>query len=380
MTKITTFTRFTAFILAAILLTSCSLRVATPSENGGLGRDDTFDSETGDPTGSDTGSESDTDTGSSTETDPPKNTDTDSSNNTDSGSGTETDPPEKNPTSVGLTGKVNWELVDGKYVYTYPEIDRTVTLDFSDIAHLYGTYFDDQGEGYDWYPGKVVRDLATGVVTYVWDRYKSTLNWLNQYGGIYRGDETQKVVYLTFDCGYEHGTTTLLLDILKEKNVPATFFVTGWYVKNNKDLLERMINEGHLIGNHTEGHANMTTVTAEEFVRQLLDLETLLKQTVPGAPDMFYFRPPSGTSNPWLLAMCDKLGYKTVMWSWTYKDYDTNNQPPVAESLEAAKKGLHNGAVYLLHAESTTNVAMLGDLIDYIRSEGYEILPICNIK
>ena len=95
---------------------------------------------------------------------------------------------------------------------------------------------------------------------------------------------------------------------------------------------------------------------------------------------MIYFRPPSGSSNEWVLALASKMGYRTVMWSWAYYDYDTSNQYAVSEALAKAKVGLHNGAVYLLHAESQTNADMLGDLIDWIRGEGYEIRPLCDIK
>ncbi|MBE6542137.1 MAG: hypothetical protein E7672_06790 [Ruminococcaceae bacterium] len=344
-------TKLLSVILSAIILSSCADPGAYISSDGGVGRD---------PDGTVDTAGKDSENASS-----------------DKESSTESDETTEPPAPV-IT-EFTWALENGKYVYQIPEREESDLSDLSDIAHLYGTYFDDQPEGYDWFPGKLSRDLTTGEVTYAWDRWPSTLTTLKKYGGIYRGDETRKVMYLTFDCGYEHGTTAQILDTLKEKNVPAIFFVTGHYVRENKDLLDRMLAEGHLIGNHTVNHKKMTQVSAETFIDEIKNLEALFQEQCPDAPDMHYFRPPSGTSNEWLLAMCDKMGYRSVMWSWTYKDFDTNNQPPVAEALENAKKGLHNGAVYLLHAESQTNADMLGDLIDWIRAQGYEILPICDI-
>ena len=238
--------------------------------------------------------------------------------------------------------------------------------------------FDDQPD--DWFFGKTVRDNETGEVTYVWDRSADTLETLKKYRTIYRGDETRKVFYLTFDCGYEYGTMDAILDTLKEKQVSATFFVNGHYVRSASDKIQRMIDEGHVIGNHAVNHYDLTGVSVDTFLKEVQGLEELYYETLPDAPPMLYFRPPSGDCNEWVLKFADKLGYRTVMWSWAYKDFDTDAQPDIDETLEKVMTGLHNGEVMLLHPESKTNTEMLGKMIDKIRDAGFEILPICDIE
>lgn len=235
-----------------------------------------------------------------------------------------------------------------------------------------------------WYPGMTTRDLTTGNVTYNWDRAADTLALVDKYQAIYRGSDTEKYVYLTFDCGYEYktpdeypdGVTNDILDTLKEKNAPGTFFVTGDYLKTDSDIVKRMLDEGHIVGNHTLNHYNMTTVTPETFVEQIDANNRLLKEKIPGAPDMVFYRPPEGGANEWTLALANKMGLYTTFWSATEADYNTSNQPDPAQTLHNDKVKLHNGCVYLLHAVSTTNAKILADLIDYIRAEGYEIRPL----
>lgn len=288
----------------------------------------------------------------------------------------ETKGPENQPRPS--TGELSWKVENGKYVYTFPERDDSGLANVWEMEAFSRAMFDDQPN--DWFFGRTTRDQTTGEVTYVWDRYQSTLDVLKKYGAIYRGDETKKVVYLTFDNGYEYGTTAQILDVLKEKNVPATFFVNGHYVESAPHMIRRMLDEGHIIGNHCVNHYPLTTVSAETFVQEVQGLEDIYYATFPDAPPMVYFRPPSGNSNEWVLKLADMMGYTTVMWSWAYGDYDTNNQLPVSEALAKVKEGLHNGCVYLLHPESTTNAAMLGDMIDWIRSQGYEFLPLPAIE
>ena len=270
-------------------------------------------------------------------------------------------------------------LVDGKYVYAIPKPDRSSLSDLSDIKSLSKALFSDAGQSTDWYYGRTERDLTTGEVKYVWDRSKDTLALLDKYGAVYRKNEEEKVVYFTFDCGYENGWTAPVLDVLKEKNVPGLFFVVGHYVETAPDLIKRMYDEGHLVGNHTYNHPNTATdVTAEQFIEEITSLEDALLKLNPDAPPPVYWRPPYGACNEWTLAMAKKMGLTTVLWSWAHYDYVENDQPDVAASLEKAKKGLHNGAVYLFHCVGSTNPAILGDLIDYIRAEGYEIRPMTN--
>ena len=145
-------------------------------------------------------------------------------------------------------------------------------------------------------------------------------------------------------------------------------------------IRDRMIDEGHILGNHTVNHKNMTQVSKETFVDELEGVEDLIKEKFPDAEPLHYWRPPMGACNEWVLKLADKMDYHTVMWSWAYYDYDVNNQPDPADALAKAKNGLHPGVVYLFHTESTTNAAILGDLIDWIRAQGYEILPLCDIN
>lgn len=268
--------------------------------------------------------------------------------------------------------------VDGTWVYSIPEPDRSGLSDLSSVNALSKELFSDAA-GTDWYPGKTERNLATGEVTYVWDRTQDTLDLLKKYGAIYRKNEDEKVAYLTFDCGYENGYTGKILDVLKEKNAPGIFFVVGDYVDSAPELVKRMYAEGHLIGNHTNNHRNMVTeVDTQGFITEITALEDKVKALIPDMEPMLYWRPPYGACSEWTLAMSQKMGLTAVMWSWAHYDYVVDAQPDVASSLEKAKKGLHNGVVYLFHCVGQTNVDILGDLIDYIRGEGYEIRPICE--
>ena len=269
-----------------------------------------------------------------------------------------------------------WAFKDGKYMYNFPKRDKSKQANISDIANLYGTSFDDQPD--DWYFGKTTYDESTGEVTYGWDRYQSTIDAVGKYGAIYRGDTTRKVCYFTFDCGYEYGPTPDILDTLKEKEVAGVFFLTGDYVESEHDLIKRMLDEGHIVGNHTVSHLHCNQLSGEEFIEEVEGLENMFYEQFPDADPMIFFRPPYGNCNEYILALTQKMGYHTVMWSYTYMDYDTDNQLPHDEAMAKLKGGLHPGAVYLFHTESTTNAAILGDFIDWVRAQGYEILPICD--
>ncbi|MBR3423817.1 MAG: polysaccharide deacetylase family protein [Clostridia bacterium] len=247
--------------------------------------------------------------------------------------------------------------------------------DLSAINAIPRDFFPDaanDGQG-TWYMGKTVYDAATGEISTVFERDSATLETLEKYGGIYLKNPDQKVVYLTFDCGYENGFTPKILDVLKEKNAKGIFFVTGAYIDTASDIIRRMLDEGHLVGTHTNNHKNMALLSAEEFIDEILSNEEKLKSHIPDAPDMIYYRPPMGATSEWALAMAQAMGLTTVMWSWTQYDYDPDNQPDPYSALENAKSGLRPGCVYLLHAVSATNASILGDLIDFIRAQGYEI-------
>ncbi len=299
----------------------------------------------------------------------------------------ETEAPETTSKDTPASGDASnlpaasYTIENGKYVYHFQSPDRS-GYNAAALNAMPKTLFEDCNAATDpkgtWFFGKVKRDLATGEVTYVWDRWASTLALLEQYGGIYRRHTEEKVCYLTFDCGYENGFTSVILDTLKEKNAPGIFFVTGDYIDDAGNQLQRMMDEGHLIGNHTESHYNATTITAEVFREEIESVERKMADRYGYTTPMLYWRPPEGGSNEYVLAMSQAMGLRTVLWSYAYYDYDTANQPEYASALQKAKEALHPGCVYLLHAVSETNAAMLGELIDWIRAEGYEIRPLCD--
>lgn len=177
-------------------------------------------------------------------------------------------------------------------------------------------------------------------------------------------------ICLTFDQGYENGYTEVILDTLKEKNVKAVFFLTGDYAKRNKELVKRMIDEGHIIGNHGMEHKSLPTLTADETKKEIMSLHDYVKEEY--GYDMTYFRPPCGEYSEKALAFCQKLGYKTLLWSFAYCDWDVNNQPEITASLDKVTGAAHNGAIYLLHSVSATNAEILPQVIDKIRQQGYE--------
>lgn len=188
-------------------------------------------------------------------------------------------------------------------------------------------------------------------------------------------------IYLTFDCGYEHTAvdkngnkyrvTEKILDVLKEKDVKAVFFVTMYYVKDQPDLVQRMIDEGHTVGNHTNNHPVMTTQTIDQMVYEITSLHNYVKEKF--GYEMNLFRFPTGEYSTRSLAVVQTLGYKTVHWSFAYVDYDTENQPNPTKALQHITNSHHSGAIYLLHAISTTNASVLGDAIDFFRAEGYNL-------
>lgn len=181
----------------------------------------------------------------------------------------------------------------------------------------------------------------------------------------------EKVIYLTFDVGYENGNVAKILDVLKEKEVPGAFFVLEHVVKKNTDLIQRMAQEGHLICNHTASHHDMSAVNDKEaFAAELETLEKVCKD-IAGVDVAKYYRPPEGRFSEQNLIWANELGYKTVLWSYGYMDWDNNAQPSTQASYEKVLSGTHNGEVLLLHPTSATNAAILPDLIDTWKSEGF---------
>jgi peptidoglycan-N-acetylmuramic acid deacetylase len=193
-----------------------------------------------------------------------------------------------------------------------------------------------------------------------------------KYSALYVGPDP-RVVYLTFDEGYENGNTPKILDTLKDNDVKATFFVTGAYCREDPKLVKRMLAEGHTVGNHSNTHPSMPSITgdAEKFEAQFSKTEKAFKKAT-GQSLTKIFRPPMGEYSAKSLAMTNALGYTTVFWSFAHGDYDEKNQPPVDTTISRVLTGSHPGAIILLHGMSTSDTKALDDIIAGLKKQGYE--------
>jgi peptidoglycan-N-acetylmuramic acid deacetylase len=199
-----------------------------------------------------------------------------------------------------------------------------------------------------------------------------------EFGAYYLGDTEQKALYLTFDEGYENGYTEKILDILKEKNVPAAFFVTQTYIRDNIEIVKRMADEGHLVCNHSVRHKSFPTLSDEEIVTELNECADYYKEVINAEMPKF-FRPPMGEYSARVLDVVNKQGYKTIFWSFAYKDWEINNQPSPEETFQKFMKDLHNGEITLLHAVSKANTEALGRVIDKARESGFEFYSLNDL-
>ena len=194
---------------------------------------------------------------------------------------------------------------------------------------------------------------------------------LKNYDAAYIGDTTQKVLYLTFDAGYENGCTEKILDTLKKHDVKAAFFLVGNYIEKNADLVHRMAEEGHIVGNHTMHHYDMSKLSdPAAFSKDLQDLEALYKDTT-GQDMPKYYRPPQGIYSEENLKMARELGYKTVFWSLAYVDWNNDSQPTKEQAFAKLLPRTHNGAVVLLYSTSQTNAEILDELLTKWKEQGY---------
>ena len=195
---------------------------------------------------------------------------------------------------------------------------------------------------------------------------------LKKYNAYYAEDTSEKKLYLTFDAGFENGNTPAILDALKKHDVKATFFVVGTYIKDNPDLIKRIHEEGHLIGNHTYHHPDMSQIaTKESFHKELKDVETEYKNVVGEEMTKFY-RPPQGKYNESNLQMAKDLGYHTFFWSLAYVDWYENDQPSKEEAFQKLLGRIHPGAIVLLHSTSKTNANILDELLTKWEEMGYK--------
>lgn len=199
---------------------------------------------------------------------------------------------------------------------------------------------------------------------------------LAKYDAAFLGDTEQPVIYLTFDAGYENGCTEKILDALKAHDAPAAFFLCGNYLQRNADLVRRMAREGHIVGNHTMHHPDMSQITdPAAFAQELTQLEELY-QEITGASMEKYYRPPQGKYSQENLEQASALGYRTVLWSLAYADWDNDHQPESEQAMEKLTGRIHNGAVVLLHSTSQTNAEILDRLLTRWEEMGYRFAPL----
>ena len=194
---------------------------------------------------------------------------------------------------------------------------------------------------------------------------------LANYDAYYLGDTGQKVIYLTFDCGYENGYTEKILDALKKHHAPAAFFVVGHMIESAPDIVRRMAAEGHVVGNHTFHHPDMSAISQQDaFQKELDSLAELYRQTT-GKPLSRFYRPPQGKYSEENLKQDQALGYKTVFWSLAYVDWNTDSQPTAEQAYAKLLPRIHDGAVVLLHSTSRTNAEILDELLTKWEEMGY---------
>lgn len=199
----------------------------------------------------------------------------------------------------------------------------------------------------------------------------ATADELKQFDAYYIGDTNEKVIYLTFDAGYENGYTPAILDALKKHNVHVTFFLVGNFITSSPDLVKRMVEEGHHVANHTYSHPNMSAISSiDTFRRELEDLEAVFENTT-GQKMIKYYRPPQGKYSENNLKMAKKLGYKTFFWSLAYVDWYNDKQPTKEEAFKKLLGRIHPGAIVLLHCTSKTNSEILDELLTKWEEMGY---------
>ena len=200
-----------------------------------------------------------------------------------------------------------------------------------------------------------------------------------RYDAWFLGDTSQKVIYLTFDCGYENGCTEKILDALKKHNAPAAFFVVGHMIESAPDIVRRMAEEGHIVGNHTFHHPDMSAISDRDAFQKELDSLAALYQQTTGQPLPKFYRPPQGKYSAENLKQAKELGYTTVFWSLAYVDWYTDNQPTHQQAYDKLLPRIHDGAIVLLHSTSRTNAEILDELLTKWEEMGYRFAPLTEL-
>lgn len=202
---------------------------------------------------------------------------------------------------------------------------------------------------------------------------------LKKYDTYYVGEGDEKVIYLTFDCGYENGNTEPILDALKKHNAKATFFVVGHFLETAPEIVKRMVEEGHVVGNHTYHHPDMSSISdMASFQKEIEDVESLFSE-ITGQELTKYYRPPQGKYSTDNLAMAKELGYHTFFWSLAYVDWNVDDQPTKEEAFDKLLSRIHPGAIVLLHSTSKTNGEILDELLTKWEEMGYTFKPLSEL-
>lgn len=207
----------------------------------------------------------------------------------------------------------------------------------------------------------------------------ASIEELSTYNAHYASNTNEKVIFLTFDAGYENGNTPAILEALKKHQVPATFFVVGNFLSTNPDLVKQMLAEGHTVGNHTWSHPNMSKISTQEaFSKELSQVEDLYRE-ITGQEMTRYYRPPQGIYSQANLQMAKDLGYETFFWSLAYVDWYQDNQPTKEQAFDKLLKRIHPGAIVLLHSTSSTNAQILDELLTRWKEMGYSFKPLSEV-
>ena len=202
---------------------------------------------------------------------------------------------------------------------------------------------------------------------------------LQKYDAYFCAQGDEKVIYLTFDCGYENGNTEPILDALKKHNAPATFFVVGHFLESAPEIVKRMVEDGHTVGNHTYHHPDMSQISDKTSFRKEMDDTASLFVETTGTDMAMYYRPPQGKYSTTNLQMAKELGYSTFFWSLAYVDWNQDSQPSHDEAFDKLTKRIHPGAIVLLHSTSKTNGEIMDELLTKWEEMGYTFRPLSDL-
>lgn len=281
---------------------------------------------------------------------------------------------------AGCTGRMTLEEYDADAPVTVEDTGRTVTSPYTGFEILPQTSFEVPdprntrnlpttkiGHGYGVARNGVVHDISAQAQEF-FER--------KNYNAVCYDTSGEKVLYLTFDCGWENGYTEKVLDVLNEKDVPAAFFCTLDHIKDDPELIGRMINDGHIVGNHSAKHKNFAEISRSEMANEILTCDNYLRKNFGYTSPFFRF--PEGSYNESALDLVQSMGYTSVFWSCAYEDWDAENPKGAEYAFETVTSRLHPGAIILLHSVSPDNAAALGDIIEYARAQGYEFMSLNN--